>query len=105
LLRGLPVALVVVNNDGGGIFRFLPLDVADAERERLWETPHGFGFAQAASQFGLRHVQAGTSGQLRRELESGVRPVLIECRTDRGENHRLHAQIAGAVGRLGFTWD
>jgi hypothetical protein len=31
--------------------------------------------------------------------------VLIECRTDRGKNHRLHTEIAGAVSQLEFSWD
>jgi 2-succinyl-5-enolpyruvyl-6-hydroxy-3-cyclohexene-1-carboxylate synthase len=104
LLRGLPVALVVVNNDGGGIFRFLPLNVGAEERERLWETPHGFDFRQAAGQFGIRYAAVGTRAELEAELRGGKLPVLIECRTERGVNHDLHRRIAEEVRRLGIRW-
>lgn len=104
LLRGLPVALVVVNNDGGGIFRFLPLNVGAEERERLWETPHGFDFRQAAGQFGIRYAAVGTRAELEAELRGGKLPVLIECRTERAANHDLHRRIAEEVRQLGIRW-
>jgi len=51
LLQGLPVTLVIINNGGGGIFRFLPIDV----EERLLETPHAWEFRGAAQQFGMEY--------------------------------------------------
>ena len=52
-----PVRIVVVNNDGGGIFHFLPQEEAmpEEEFEALLGTPRGFDVARAADLFGLEH--------------------------------------------------
>ena len=98
LLRDLPVKLVVINNDGGGIFRFLPLEIGAAERERYWETPHGMDFRHAAAQFGLEYHRPTTSSNLTSLLtRSSQKSCLIECRTDRAANHALHLEIARRI--------
>src|SRR5258705_10750752 len=43
--------IVVVNNDGGGIFSFLPA-VRHDSFERYFGTPHGLTFEHAASLYG-----------------------------------------------------
>jgi 2-succinyl-5-enolpyruvyl-6-hydroxy-3-cyclohexene-1-carboxylate synthase len=105
LLRGLPVALVVVNNGGGGIFRFLPLATDDRARSRYWEAAHGFDFRAAAAQFGLRHVQVSGRSDLEEALGSAG-PVVIECRGEIGANVAFHGTIAEAVrgARTGWPW-
>ncbi len=105
LLRGLPVTLVVVNNDGGGIFRFLPLSVSEADRERLWETPHGMDFAQAAAQFGIPYDRIEGARALEDFLTSPCDgPRILECRTDRAENHALHTELATGIAALPIQW-
>ncbi len=105
LLRELPVTLVVVNNDGGGIFRFLPLNVDENVRERFWETPHGMDFAHAAAQFGIPWMCVEDTEGLEVELsKASAGPRLIECRTDRARNHALHDEIAREVHNLSMEW-
>ena len=101
LLQGLPVTLVIINNGGGGIFRFLPIDV----EERLMETPHAWEFRGAAKQFGMEYHQVASLSELRRLLaERHVAPRILECRTDRAENHALHLRIAEACRALSLSW-
>jgi 2-succinyl-5-enolpyruvyl-6-hydroxy-3-cyclohexene-1-carboxylate synthase len=101
LLQGLPVTLVIINNGGGGIFRFLPLDV----EERLLETPHAWEFRGAAQQFGIEYHQVASLSELRRLLaERHVAPRILECRTDRTENHALHLRIAESCRSLPLSW-
>jgi 2-succinyl-5-enolpyruvyl-6-hydroxy-3-cyclohexene-1-carboxylate synthase len=98
---GLDLTIVLVNNDGGGIFDFLPVaDEADAFEEHV-ATPHGLDFAKAAALFEARHVAVGEVGALRAELarslaEPGV--ALIEARTERAANVALHRRVWEAVG-------
>ncbi|MCB9724829.1 MAG: 2-succinyl-5-enolpyruvyl-6-hydroxy-3-cyclohexene-1-carboxylic-acid synthase [Spirochaetaceae bacterium] len=51
----LPLTIVVLDDDGGGIFSFLPIAArGEAVRfDRLFRTPHGVDLAQAAPLFGL----------------------------------------------------
>ena len=106
LLRGEPVSLVVVNNDGGGIFRFLPLGIDPADRERFWETPHGMDFSHAAAQFGLEYHRPADIPELAELLsQPPLRARLIECRTDRAANHALHLEISRRVASREWKWN
>jgi 2-succinyl-5-enolpyruvyl-6-hydroxy-3-cyclohexene-1-carboxylate synthase len=93
-----PVRIVVVNNDGGGIFSFLPQ--ADAlggeEFEALLGTPQGIDVAKAADLFGLPYCRVEAFSKLADALAAGS--GLIEVRVGREGNVDLHRRLAGAVG-------
>ncbi|MGZ4313155.1 MAG: thiamine pyrophosphate-dependent enzyme, partial [Solirubrobacteraceae bacterium] len=90
---GLDLTVVVLNNDGGGIFHFLPVSgEADAFEEHV-ATPHGLDFAKAAALYGLDHALVQTAGEL---AEALGRPGIVEVRTDRAENLALHRRLADA---------
>ncbi len=95
---GLDLTIVVLNNDGGGIFDFLPVSgEADAFEEHV-TTPHGLDFERAAALYGLGYAHAQTPAEL--ELALGGRGTrLIEVRTDRAENLALHRRVAEAALR------
>ncbi|MBD1571786.1 2-succinyl-5-enolpyruvyl-6-hydroxy-3-cyclohexene-1-carboxylic-acid synthase [Vibrio sp. S17_S38] len=50
-----PHVVIVTNNDGGAIFDLLP--VPDAQKQTLYQMPHGYQFEFAARQFGLDYAQ------------------------------------------------
>jgi len=105
LLLNQSVTLVIVNNHGGGIFRFLPLAVSPDKREKYWETPHPFGFADAAAQFGIEYHNPTSVCALKECLSSvATGPRIVECVTDRDENARLHKSIADQIRELDFKW-
>lgn len=91
------MAVVVVNNDGGGIFHFLPQAGHD-HFERHFGTPHGLSFAAIAAGFGLRADRIDDIGALDAALANlGPEPRLIEVVTDRHANVDHHARIGDAV--------
>jgi 2-succinyl-5-enolpyruvyl-6-hydroxy-3-cyclohexene-1-carboxylate synthase len=90
---GLDLTIVVVNNDGGGIFHFLPVSGEGDVFEEHVATPHGLDFAKAAALYGLDHTRVDTAGEL---LEALDRAGLVEVRTDRAENLALHRRLAEA---------
>jgi 2-succinyl-5-enolpyruvyl-6-hydroxy-3-cyclohexene-1-carboxylate synthase len=97
---GLDLTIVLVNNDGGGIFHFLPVAREGADFEQHVATPHGLDFAQAAALFGARHVLAADLATLRAELErvvDGVGVTIVEVRTEREANVALHRHVWDAV--------
>ena len=97
LLRdGPPVTVVAVNNDGGGIFHFLPIAEHAGVFEPYFGTPHGLGFGHAARMFGLAYHRPETLADLDAALEearSSGRSALIEVRTERVANRALHADL------------
>jgi len=97
---GLDLTIVLINNDGGGIFHFLPVAQETDAFEQHVATPHGLDFARAAAAFGARHALVADVAALRAELarslaEGGV--ALLEVRTDRDENVALHRRVWEAV--------
>jgi 2-succinyl-5-enolpyruvyl-6-hydroxy-3-cyclohexene-1-carboxylate synthase len=92
-----PVRIVVIDNDGGGIFGFLPQAEAlpGAEFEALLGTPRGLDTAKAADLFGLPHRRIESLEELPDALAAGT--SLIQVRTDRAANVALHRDLAEAV--------
>jgi 2-succinyl-5-enolpyruvyl-6-hydroxy-3-cyclohexene-1-carboxylate synthase len=98
MLRNLPHPLVIVaiNNDGGGIFSFLPVSEHRDIFEPYFGTPHGLGFESAAKMFGFHYERPESGGEFAATFrESCERPssTLIEVRTDRDTNLALHKEL------------
>ncbi|MCL2418882.1 MAG: thiamine pyrophosphate-dependent enzyme, partial [Conexibacteraceae bacterium] len=97
---GLKLTILLLNNDGGGIFNFLPVAAEGEDFERHIATPTGLDFAQAARLYGLRHVRVGAVDEFADALMSalaGSAGTIIEVRTDRIANRRLHADVESAA--------
>ena len=102
-VSGHDLRVVVVDNDGGGIFSFLPqatlLDRPDFEQ--LFGTPHGADVLALAAAYGVRGTTVGDQESLRLALaEPG--PHVIRVASDRRRNvevHRvLHQLVLDALG-------
>jgi len=92
-----PVRIVVIDNNGGGIFHFLPQESAlDSEEfEALLGTPRGVDTAKAASLFDLPHRHLDSLTDLPGALAAGT--GLIQVQTDRRANAELHRRLADRV--------
>jgi len=95
---GLSLTIVLLNNDGGGIFSFLPVARERDAFEEHVATPHGLDFARAAALYGCAYTRADDPAALRTALDAAADGVaLIEVRTDRDENVALHRRVWAAV--------
>ncbi|MET0306077.1 MAG: 2-succinyl-5-enolpyruvyl-6-hydroxy-3-cyclohexene-1-carboxylic-acid synthase [Solirubrobacterales bacterium] len=92
-----PVRIVVIDNDGGGIFHFLPQREAleGEEFEALLGTPRGVDVAKAAALFDLPHRRLDSCDDLPEALAAGT--GLIELKADRKANADLHRRLADRV--------
>ena len=94
----LPLTAVCVNNDGGGIFHFLPIARHPERFEELFATPHGLDLEGAARLCGAEFVRVSDGRALRSALQrpaTGLR--IIEARTDRTANVSHHRALQSAV--------
>jgi 2-succinyl-5-enolpyruvyl-6-hydroxy-3-cyclohexene-1-carboxylate synthase len=99
-LHAIDATIVLLNNDGGGIFSFLPQATNENHFEQLFGTPHGLQFEPVASLYGGTYLRAHDSASLRRGIADGIARRglhLIELRTDRARNVILHREAWSAV--------
>ena len=89
---GVELTIVCANNRGGNIFDFLPLAEhgAGATFEEHVITPSGVDLAKVAALAGIEHRTATTPDEVR---AAAADPGLVEVRTDRAENVRLHREL------------
>jgi 2-succinyl-5-enolpyruvyl-6-hydroxy-3-cyclohexene-1-carboxylate synthase len=86
------LCLIVVNNDGGGIFSTLEQASFTGSFERLFGTPHGAGLHQLAAAFGLPHQRLDQPEDLGKALPgTGLR--IVEAQTDRTAGAVLRARL------------
>ena len=89
---------MVVDNDGGGIFSFLPqADVLAGDRfEQLFGTPHGTDVDALARAHHLDAADVVTADELTARLDVPG-PTVTRVATDRAANVRVHAELHDAV--------
>jgi 2-succinyl-5-enolpyruvyl-6-hydroxy-3-cyclohexene-1-carboxylate synthase len=97
---GIDATFVVVDNDGGGIFSFLPQAGFPGSFERVFGTPHGRDLADLA-RFHRLGYQAVTGAAalvpaVHAALAAGGQH-LVHVRTDRAANLALHRELTAAV--------
>jgi 2-succinyl-5-enolpyruvyl-6-hydroxy-3-cyclohexene-1-carboxylate synthase len=96
--RHADLRIVVVDNDGGGIFSFLPQATAlPTDRfEQLFGTPHGSDLVALARAHGIDATSVATADALAARLgEPG--PSVTRVATDRAANVAIHGSINAAV--------
>ena len=97
---GLKLVIVLLDNDGGGIFHFLPAArEGDAFVEHI-ATPHGLDFSHAAALYSCGWERAADVETFRAALGRALaadRTTIVCVRTDREENVALHRRVWESV--------
>jgi 2-succinyl-5-enolpyruvyl-6-hydroxy-3-cyclohexene-1-carboxylate synthase len=96
--RGVDLRIVVVDNDGGGIFSFLPQATALTEDrfETLFGTPLGVDVVALATAYGLEARTVQAVDELIDQLGQPG-PWVCCVPTERRHNVEVHAQLHEAV--------
>lgn len=105
---GVPVTIILLNNDGGGIFHRLPVRDYDPAFTDLFITPHGMNFEHAAALYNLDYLSVTGSDSFReafsqrmKQSPEDMKSSIIEVRT--GARHDLDCRrevIASVQRRL-----
>lgn len=96
-----PLVIVVLNNDGGGIFNLLPAREQGESFETLFQLPHGLDFQQAAAQFDLPYAHPASASGLRAayvEACSRAGCTLIELRFPAAQSAELLQELGRRLG-------
>lgn len=95
-----PVTVIILNNQGGGIFSFLPVrDLTDIF-EPYFGTPHPLTFEQLAAGFNLPYAQPTTPEafcQAYTTAQELGRPAVIEVRSEREANWQAHRRLQAGL--------
>ena len=100
LLQGQPVIVVVINNDGGGLFHFVEISVTVEKFEQCFGTPHGLEFENAARMYGLSYYRPHSREDFMAVYLKACEisePAVIEVRTRREDTRELHQSLTEHV--------
>ncbi len=101
-LHKLDLTIIVVNNDGGGIFSFLPQADYPEHFEQLFGTPIGLDFSHAAAMYGGHYQRVSEWYQFRQAVQHGMHDGglhIVEVMTERESNVHMHRQLWKSVER------
>lgn len=89
------ITVIVLNNDGGGIFSYLPQSTVEAHYEDLFGTPTALQFEKVAKMYNMEYVQIqqfhDLNGLFNQSSDNPLR--LIEIFTDRQNNVMAHRNL------------
>jgi len=94
-----PITLVIINNEGGGIFDMLPVSQSQYF-EDFFATPHTFQFESAAKMFGIDYVAAHSAKEFTEAMQTArtkERHLLVEVYTNRKHNSDVRRNIAAGI--------
>ncbi|WP_302080485.1 2-succinyl-5-enolpyruvyl-6-hydroxy-3-cyclohexene-1-carboxylic-acid synthase [Salinibaculum rarum] len=92
--------IVLVNNDGGGIFHILPIEDFDPPFTEHFETPHGLDFEATEDLYDLSFERVDGRAAFLDAFESSVgdgTTTVIELQTDGEESHRFRERFHDRV--------
>ncbi|MEU3623369.1 2-succinyl-5-enolpyruvyl-6-hydroxy-3-cyclohexene-1-carboxylic-acid synthase [Amycolatopsis coloradensis] len=93
------LTIVVLNDDGGGIFSLLEQGAPEhnASFERVFGTPHGADLGALCAGYRVPHLVAETLTEFRAALKPAPGLRVVEVRVDRTRHRELHARLRTAV--------
>jgi 2-succinyl-5-enolpyruvyl-6-hydroxy-3-cyclohexene-1-carboxylate synthase len=89
---GHPVQLIVINNQGGGIFSFVAIGKKKEVLDPYFAAKHTLTFEKSAEAFGIPYHKVTERENLEKLLHT-TQTCIIEVPTNREENFQLHQQI------------
>lgn len=92
--HGIPITIVCVDNDGGGIFSFLPLADYPEHFEDKIAAPSGVDLAAVVQAFGLEYTAPHDADALAAAVEQ---PGFVHLKTNRAENKKSHDDVVEHV--------
>ncbi|MEK4426710.1 2-succinyl-5-enolpyruvyl-6-hydroxy-3-cyclohexene-1-carboxylic-acid synthase [Solibacillus sp. FSL K6-1523] len=100
------VTVVIMNNDGGGIFSYLPQASVEAHYEDLFGTPTALTFEQVATMYEFDYSKASNVEELVTALQQPKQSAvkIIEGFTNRADNVTEHRALWNRIQEVLNEW-
>ncbi len=97
---GVDATIVLVNNDGGGIFHALPIESFDPPFTEQFRTPHGLEFEPTGNLYDLdfETVAPAAFADRYREAVASSGTNVLEVRFDAGDSHDHRDELTARLG-------
>ncbi|OZI10553.1 2-succinyl-5-enolpyruvyl-6-hydroxy-3-cyclohexene-1-carboxylic-acid synthase [Bacillaceae bacterium SAS-127] len=95
-MNRIKMTVIVINNNGGGIFSYLPQASEPKHFEQLFGTPADLDFAHAAKLYGGGYAKVTNMEMLHEAMQTAEEAdglFIIEAVTDRGKNVVAHREL------------
>jgi 2-succinyl-5-enolpyruvyl-6-hydroxy-3-cyclohexene-1-carboxylate synthase len=102
----LNATIIVANNNGGGIFSFLPQRKYPQTFEKYFATPHGLTFESAARLYSFTYSKITSWQEFRASISKSLgssRTTILEVPGDRERNVEFHRGISSAAAEAAET--
>ena len=90
------LVIVILNNNGGGIFSFLPIVKQKDVFEQYFGTPHNLKFKEAAKMFGLEYCVPKSKCDFVKDYKQAQKSsvsTIIEVKSNRQYNFKIHQDL------------
>jgi 2-succinyl-5-enolpyruvyl-6-hydroxy-3-cyclohexene-1-carboxylate synthase len=98
----LDLTIILINNDGGGIFSFLPQSKEEKHFEYLFGTPTGMEFSNVVKMYNGDFTSPDTWDDFAEAFTKSINGnglSVIEIRTDRNDNLKYHRNLWNRVSQ------
>ena len=95
-----PLQIIVLNNNGGGIFSFLPVSEYSDIFETHFATPQNYSIRSAAETFAVDYACPQTNGEfseIYKATSTGNRSTVIEIKGSRQDNLKQHRALQARI--------
>lgn len=102
----IPLVVILINNNGGGIFEMLPIPSKSSTFKKYFKIPHDLDISAIVSSFGVKHYLVKDPKNLRTKILSSFRrkkTTVLEIKTDsdlsKKGRQKFWANIAKQIDR------
>ncbi|OGU64748.1 MAG: hypothetical protein A2W30_09550 [Ignavibacteria bacterium RBG_16_36_9] len=98
----IPLTIILINNNGGGIFESLPIANRVKNFNEFFITPHNLEIASIVRSFGINYQLITTKTKLRLQLKNSLNkkvPSLLEIQTNAARSVELRNKYFDKVKR------
>ncbi|WP_449537347.1 2-succinyl-5-enolpyruvyl-6-hydroxy-3-cyclohexene-1-carboxylic-acid synthase [Ferdinandcohnia sp. Marseille-Q9671] len=100
--HNLNITIVLINNDGGGIFSFLPQSAEEKHFETLFGTPIGLDYEHAVKMYGGNFISVTNWTEFKETILTSLSNkglTVVEVKSDRKENVMIHRKLWNNVSQ------